>query len=471
MTNIKRNFISYIGALLFICIIFILTSLTVQSQVKYRTFNQIDLSQKKAKPGKVLGSDVCFVFYNQYAETVNGLTARFNSAIASIRDSGGFPTIVISGKGKIITTSGRNIPPDDSVKICAMFTKKAPGTKVNFWWWMKDGVQFGSRNDSLLPSTDLQITTQPNGGNVREYLYKKIITRPTGLVFGIKSDSPGVGWIRYMTADRKFFPHKDSARCLDYIATGSGGQRPLIGELKNPHVKKHNNHLLGELHSLKLAIVANDSGVTEPWDPLTTPFGDLIYNDTENLSDPFNGLTIRQITSLADSALTYCSHFTSAFYTDLDVVISRINSAFDGAYFADSITPLRIRGTRGLEEVYFLQPNPGAASSKLRQSWNEGRIYPELNELYQNYPNPFNPTTTIEFNLVEHSIVTIKIYNVLGQEVLTLLQDAEVEEGNQTVEFIADNLPSGVYFYKITARGLGDSKNEFQAIKRMVMLK
>ena len=74
-------------------------------------------------------------------------------------------------------------------------------------------------------------------------------------------------------------------------------------------------------------------------------------------------------------------------------------------------------------------------------------------ELKQNYPNPFNPTTVIEFSIPQgteiNSLVLLKIYDVLGNEVKTLFDEVK-EPGNYKVTFNASNLPSGVYFYKLT---------------------
>lgn len=67
-------------------------------------------------------------------------------------------------------------------------------------------------------------------------------------------------------------------------------------------------------------------------------------------------------------------------------------------------------------------------------------------ELKQNYPNPFNPQTTIDFSLEQTGYVTLKIYNLLGQEVMTLIDGVETA-GNHTTTFNASNLPSGTYFY------------------------
>lgn len=72
--------------------------------------------------------------------------------------------------------------------------------------------------------------------------------------------------------------------------------------------------------------------------------------------------------------------------------------------------------------------------------------------LEQNYPNPFNPTTTIQFALPKRSEVKLKIYDLLGREVATLL-DKELQPGEYKVTFEAQGLQSGIYFYRIEASG------------------
>ena len=72
--------------------------------------------------------------------------------------------------------------------------------------------------------------------------------------------------------------------------------------------------------------------------------------------------------------------------------------------------------------------------------------------LEQNYPNPFNPTTTIQFALPKRSEVKLKIYDLLGREVATLL-DKELQPGEYKVNFEAQGLQSGIYFYRIEASG------------------
>lgn len=70
--------------------------------------------------------------------------------------------------------------------------------------------------------------------------------------------------------------------------------------------------------------------------------------------------------------------------------------------------------------------------------------------LHQNHPNPFNPATNIIFELAEPRLTSLKIYNVLGQEVATLLNE-EKAAGQHTVRFDASRLASGVYIYRLTA--------------------
>ncbi len=77
--------------------------------------------------------------------------------------------------------------------------------------------------------------------------------------------------------------------------------------------------------------------------------------------------------------------------------------------------------------------------------------------LFQNYPNPFNPTTTIKFSIPEDETITLKIFNILGQEVSTLL-NKNMKSGLHEVEFDASSLSSGIYFYSLTAGKYAETK-------------
>ena len=83
--------------------------------------------------------------------------------------------------------------------------------------------------------------------------------------------------------------------------------------------------------------------------------------------------------------------------------------------------------------------------------------------LFQNYPNPFNPSTVINYEIPKSSLVTLKVYDVLGREVATLVNE-EKPAGRYNATFDASKYSSGVYFYRITA-------GDFSQIKKMVLLK
>jgi hypothetical protein len=88
---------------------------------------------------------------------------------------------------------------------------------------------------------------------------------------------------------------------------------------------------------------------------------------------------------------------------------------------------------------------------------------PRAYRLYQNYPNPFNPVTTIRFALVRPARVTVRIYDVMGRLVSTVV-DEEMEAGEHSVPFEAEGLASGVYFYRLKAA-------EFEKTRKMVVLR
>ena len=88
--------------------------------------------------------------------------------------------------------------------------------------------------------------------------------------------------------------------------------------------------------------------------------------------------------------------------------------------------------------------------------------------LSQNYPNPFNPSTKINFSLAVDSKVSLKIFDVLGQEVATLI-NGQLAAGSQEVSFNASSLNSGVYFYRIDADGIDGQ--EFSSVRKMILTK
>lgn len=77
--------------------------------------------------------------------------------------------------------------------------------------------------------------------------------------------------------------------------------------------------------------------------------------------------------------------------------------------------------------------------------------------LMQNHPNPFNPNTTISYTLKEAGKVLLKVYDALGREVTTLVNEDKVP-GNYSVQFNASSLSSGIYFYRLHTSNLVETK-------------
>lgn len=235
------------------------------------------------------------------------------------------------------------------------------------------------------------------------------------------------------------------------------GGKPWVKELKAAPPSKANNLLLANLVALKFNIAASQQGNTP------NGFGELIYWQPGN---ELHGLTINDIVALADPKMTTKD---DAFdYVNLNNVVAAINGSFSGDLDTVSFgSKLVLTGTKTLSEVPFLRRGTMKAIAV------PPPIAPEIPEafvLYQNYPNPFNPTTTIEFSLPEDAVVSLKVYNMIGQEVATLIDNEEMMYGAESVTFDASNLSSGIYFYRLVAKGL-ETGATTQIMKKMVLMK
>jgi hypothetical protein len=100
----------------------------------------------------------------------------------------------------------------------------------------------------------------------------------------------------------------------------------------------------------------------------------------------------------------------------------------------------------------------------INTSVNDKNIIPAKFSLEQNYPNPFNPSTIIQYNLPQNSFVNLKVYNIIGKEVASLVNSV-VPAGSHEVVFDASMLNSGVYFYTLK------TGNNFVQTKKMILMK
>lgn len=94
----------------------------------------------------------------------------------------------------------------------------------------------------------------------------------------------------------------------------------------------------------------------------------------------------------------------------------------------------------------------------------DGKInFPEEFKLYQNYPNPFNPTTSIEYIVPSNEFISLKVYDMLGREVATLVNEQKTA-GRYNIQFDASDFSSGIYLYRIQT-------DNFKSTKRMTLIK
>ncbi len=138
---------------------------------------------------------------------------------------------------------------------------------------------------------------------------------------------------------------------------------------------------------------------------------------------------------------------------------------------AQIIDSLEIRWPNGLRESYanvsvkeFYNAVEGQGLNPIMSGINIiSSEVPDNFILYQNYPNPFNPSTNLEFEISQLGFVTLKIYDMIGKEIMTLI-NTNLTPGTYKYKFDASSLPGGVYFYKL-------SSGNFSNTKKMVVLK
>lgn len=125
---------------------------------------------------------------------------------------------------------------------------------------------------------------------------------------------------------------------------------------------------------------------------------------------------------------------------------------------------IRLTGTkRGTEWGYSIYEFEVFNIDSISSSTDKSNIYPNEFNLEQNFPNPFNPVTTINWQSPVNSWQTLKVYDILGREVATLVDEYK-SAGKHSVEFNASSLSSGIYFYRLMAA-------KFSDVKKFVLLK
>jgi hypothetical protein len=464
--------------------------------IGYRTFKPESLALARDDRGRlgnfVKRKPVRVFFSISFRNTVIGATALhidFNSPIDTARG------IVMSRSARWFQADPRmtkwdiafSTPLDggDTVLITG-YTKGANPVRINRYYWSVAGVRFDSRQvDYTIIRNDLKYP-MPNRINALADAFMLGGFQPTkGLVVGISryfDSTRSYGWLQAVTyldvlkslSDRSGL-QSGWPRGFDYFTVIPS--RPILSRQKYIPPARQNNKLLGGMIALKLNIVASSIGMTQPG------FGELIFNDST--ANPLNGLMVKEIAAKADSlmngwydTITHLHRWEpSSVFVNLSATIDSLNAAFEGPLdtvkFYDT---LRFTPTRIVADVRYLFANPGAVPERIVPGdHRREEISPDRFSLLQNYPNPFNPTTTIEFNLPATSTVSLVVYNLLGQQVLTIYDHAVLEDGLYETEVNGANLASGIYFYHLVADEVngGDAgqARHVSAVKKMILMK
>ena len=405
------------------------------------------------------------------ALTPDGKVAKLDLSYSSNLDSGSSITFTVLGaKGKVLTLK-------------------------DYWWvpavkpakWKAVKITGPAGTDAFL------LLYEPNWYNVVEEVYAQAALT-NGIVCGITTPTASLVPKKLTPITRYVYmpKYKDLYSTLYSSTAGSHGHDPshattlystvngkaVVKPLKDYSPKLGVNPLVAELATLHFNIVMSALSTKT-----NAGFGGLFYADTA-AGSIFNGLTVNAIAAYADSVFSGAdssARILGANLTNLYNTLYKINNVFAGKFDTTSWTgvggKVRLKSSRLLmdlnPQVLYRKSNSGAASL-VNPNWVFKGFAPEQFKLEQNYPNPFNPTTTIQFTMPADGYVTLKVYNILGQEVATIYNHEFMAEGVAQTHFNANNLASGVYFYRFTGETVanGDQAGQiFTQVKKMMLVK
>lgn len=427
--------------------------------LRYRTLTYDSLIIKTPVKKKPRTEYWEFTLTNSSTTPVQEINIVFTKNVLAILGSG---NLTSSGSGMKWKLTGTLLN-GETLILKGRGVKPQNQTIAKLWF----GPASGTPLKNILPTRQYPELPMPNAANVRVDAYaEQLFAGTDGLVVGIPLTSPHPvnGWVRMKTPND--FYKSLQIRALKHTNVGQGFDKfanyvPFRGEQRNLPPSRQNNRLFADLLALKFNIALSARGVTP------SGLGEFRYSEPGN---PCDGMLIRDIAHHVDSMMTFYVNDPPT-YSLLDVALRNINAAFSGAI--DTVNwsyLLTLKGTKRLRDVPFLSES-GVPPTVLQppSTGKQAHTTPDVMSLHQNYPNPFNPNTTISFELSQDALVTLKVYNIIGQEISTLVNGEEFAEGLHQVVFNAANLPSGIYLYKMVVRN--SEKILHTDIRKMVVIK
>ncbi|MHB8579351.1 MAG: carboxypeptidase regulatory-like domain-containing protein [Ignavibacteriaceae bacterium] len=304
-----------------------------------------------------------------------------------------------------------------------------------------------------------------NSFDATPVIVNKDSSNATGIDFNLTKPNPGSNSISGLVGDPTWLAGVEvyaiPANGGTWTGTKSGNDgRFSIANLKSGkyvllfYLDGYKSQYYGDsLNTINLTGNMSVSNIFVIMEKLNSIGGEISGVIKSNSDSPLSGTLLLAVDSLGDTASTSITNY-SGYYT--------IPSLPNGNY---SVIANKI----GYEKVTYpqkvdinLTSNPivtGINISIIPTGVNNGiSNLPKAYALYQNYPNPFNPSTIISYSVPKSSVVTIKVYDVLGREVRTLVNEQKMP-GNYKITFNAGNLASGVYFYQLKSSNYTSTKN------------
>ena len=295
-------------------------------------------------------------------------------------------------------------------------------------------------------------------------------SKATGINFNLTKPDPGSNSISGLVGDPMWLAGvevyaipSDGGKWIG-AKTGNDG-RFFIGNLKNGsyvllfYMDGYKSQYFGDsLNTINLTGNMNLNNIFVIIEKLNSVGGEITGTISSGSDLPLSGTLLVAVDSLSDTVSTSISDHNGNY---------SIPSLPNGSYTI-------IANKIGYDKAVYpqkidvnLSDNPIVSGINIfiipTEVNNYIHILPQAFQLYQNYPNPFNPSTTIKYQIPKESLVTIKIFDVLGREVATLL-NAEQKAGEHEVIWNASDIASGVYIYQVKA-------GNFIAAKKMLLIK
>jgi hypothetical protein len=395
------------------------------------------------------GTHTYYALANNYVETdgdgtayiYGSLTAEYfpnvtNSAIVQYQ---GISKPSINVRGATVVVGQVDITAPTSGKVVVHF----------------DGTCFPSLGDLVILAASNTTSWGVNDGNVG--------------VEAVSSDINHAEFSHTRVYNVSAGTHTYYALANNYVETGGNGTASIYGSLTAEYFPNATNSAIVQYQGIS----KNNINVR----------GATVVVGQVNINAPKTGRVIVNFDgtcfpSIGDLVILAASNTTSWGVNDGNVGVEALNSDINHAEFSHT----RVYDVSAGTHTYY------ALANNYVETGGDGTAYiygsltakyfpdiptaideidldqiPDKFNLSQNYPNPFNPSTTIQYSLPELGKVKLTIFNTLGEEIKTLVNE-EKSAGNYEVEFNSENIPSGIYFYQLKA-------GDFIQTKKMILLK